>query len=43
MAAEWAVGVAAKVAGPMVGKLTMAAWQRIALSWLVAWRARTKS
>ncbi|MHA7222981.1 tetratricopeptide repeat protein [Arthrobacter sp. RHLT1-20] len=43
MAAEWAVGVAAKVAGPMVGKLTMGAWQRIALSWLVAWRARRRA
>jgi tetratricopeptide (TPR) repeat protein len=43
MAAEWAIGIATKVAGPVVGKVTMTAWQRVSLSWLVAWRARGKA
>ncbi|TLM83646.1 tetratricopeptide repeat protein [Pseudarthrobacter sp. NamE2] len=40
MAAEWAIGIASKAAGPILGKLTITAWQRVSLSWIVAWRAR---
>lgn len=42
MAAEWAIGIAAKAAGPILGKLTLTVWQRVSLSWLVSWRARDK-
>lgn len=37
MAAEWAVALT-KVAGPIFGKLAVAGWQRMSLSWLVAWQ-----
>lgn len=43
MAAEWAVGIAAKAAGPILGKLTMTAWQRVVLSWLVARRVQKQA
>lgn len=43
MVAEWAIGIAAKAAGPLAGKLVLAAWQRPALSWSVAWRIRGKT
>lgn len=42
MAAEWAIALA-KGAGPIIGKLAITGWQRLSLSWLVAWEVRKKA